>query len=124
MFVCSLVKIEVYCHIVFQVCAQSYARFLVERICTKSNLIKRKTKRGGCIGGFLERVVIDFNARWLSAKSRKIFAESRRKMPFPRLLSRHSSPRRLKISACRPKARKKIVFLCHEKNSNNSLCYG
>ena len=39
------------------------------------------------------------------------FAESRRKMPFPRLLSRHSSPRRLKISACRPKARKKIVFL-------------
>ena len=50
-------------------CAQSYARFLIERICTKSNLIKRKPKKRGCIGGFLERVVIDFNTGWLSAKT-------------------------------------------------------
>ena len=53
MFVCSLVKIEVYCHIVFQVCAQSYARFLVERICTKLNLIERNPKKKGGIGGIL-----------------------------------------------------------------------
>ena len=47
----------------------------------------------------------------LCRKSGGLSLESRRKTPFTRLLSLHSSPRRLKISACRPKARKKIVFL-------------
>ena len=63
MFVCSLVKIKVYCHIVFQVCAQSYARFLIERICAWSNLIKHVSKRKGRISGFFKRIVTYFNAR-------------------------------------------------------------